>query len=341
MIDVFVSRPTWIPGEFEAGLDRFVAFLDSHDLRPRTIGITDYPAASPLDEVISLMRRCRGAIILGYPQLELLTGRIKGVELESPLDLPTEWNHIEAGLAYASGLPLLLIHHPGISRGVFDRGAVNRFIHEVDLAPHDWVLSSNIAGALKTWKSEVIEADEPQPTRPTQTASNKVDELTPDAQLRTFEIEAELDTAVRLLEPSYRIPCADDLGGEWRKFYDESSGFPVMCSGSFTGRTTGECAVFLLGRDDSRYKVVVFSEDASGSPVFHELESGAGNVRNRYLRTLEPGSHRVSRIVWKHGGPRTLHLRRVGVELGTFESASCAYYWDDQAEEFAEQWLSD
>jgi hypothetical protein len=31
--------------------------------------------------------------------------------------LPTEWNHIEAALAYSQQLPLLVIHHRGIKRG--------------------------------------------------------------------------------------------------------------------------------------------------------------------------------------------------------------------------------
>jgi len=341
MIDVFVSRPTWTPSSFEAGLGRFFAFLDSHDLRPRTLGSTDYPAASPLDEVISLMARCRGAIILGYPQLEIVTGRVKGVDLDTPLVLPTEWNHIEAGLAYASGLPLLLIHHSGITRGIFDRGAINRFVHEVDLEAHDWVLSPPVAGALKTWKAEVVKTDEPEAARSFPAVQRDTGGRVPDARQNALELHGELEAAVRLLEPDYRLPTRDDLRGEWSEFYDATSGFPVTCSGGFTGRTDGECAVFLLARDGSCYKAVVFSEDASGNPVFHELQSGAGSAQGRYLRTLEPGSHRVSRVVWKHGGPRTLHLRRAAVELGTFESASCAYYWDDESEKFTQQWLSD
>ena len=76
-------------------------------------------------------------------------------------------------------------------------------------------------------------------------------------------------------------------------------------------------------------------------PVFIELESGDGHPRNRFLRTLGPGPQPVSRIIWKDGGPRTLHLKRDAIELGTFESASCAYYWDEETESFAQQWLSD
>ena len=336
MIDVFVSRPTCLPDEFSRGLDRFFAFLDSHDLRPRTVGVTDYPAAAPLDEVIRLMGRCRGAIILGFPQIEVHTGALKGRPLENPITLPTEWNHIEAGLAYASGLPLLVIHHPGVVRGVFDRGAINRFIHEVDLRAPDWPLRPNISGAIKTWKAEMLEADVNADRRIVNAGHRSG-----GVRARAIRDPGDVDAAVRLLAPDYRVPTLDDLLGDWFESYNEETGFPIVCTGGFTGRAQGECAIFLLGRREARYRVVVFSEDRSGTPILIELESGDGYPRNRFLRTLGPGPQPVSRIIWKDGGPRTLHLRRDAIELGTFESATCAYYWDEETESFAQQWLSD
>jgi hypothetical protein len=85
VIDVFVSRPTLTAPEFAVGLQGFLTYLDSHGFRPRTLGATDYPVAGPLDEVISLMKRCRGAIILGYPQIEVRSGAIKGREIDAPM----------------------------------------------------------------------------------------------------------------------------------------------------------------------------------------------------------------------------------------------------------------
>lgn len=155
MIDVFISRPTWIAEEFREGLDGFLAFLGTHDLKPRTIGSTDYPTESPLVEVIRLMDECEGAVILGYPQIYVLRGNIKGSD-KNDFPLPTEWNHIEATLAFSKNLPLLLIHHKGISRGIFDRGAISKFIYEKDLSENNWFLSENISGALMKWKSSIV-----------------------------------------------------------------------------------------------------------------------------------------------------------------------------------------
>ena len=149
---MFVSRPTWVASSFQDGLEGFLGFLDSMGLKPRTIGTTDHPSKAPLDEVIRLMDLCAGVIILGYPQIIATSGTLKDQPLAGPLTLSTEWNHIEAGLAYARALPLLVIHHTGVSRGIFDRGAISNFIHELNLQEPAWPLSDKVRGAVETWK---------------------------------------------------------------------------------------------------------------------------------------------------------------------------------------------
>jgi hypothetical protein len=157
MIQIFVSRPTWLPTEFQQGLSEFLGLLETMDLAPRTLGVSDYPAKGPLDEVIDLLDQCAGMIVLGYPQITLATGSIKGSAVAG-LDLATEWNHIEASLAYARRLPLLVIHHLSIKRGIFDRGTINSFIYEKDLARSGWALAPDVRGALAKWKSQLAVA---------------------------------------------------------------------------------------------------------------------------------------------------------------------------------------
>ena len=159
MINVFVSRPTWISDAFDRGLQGFLSILANFDMKPRTLGASDYPNKAPLDEVIRILDLCQGAVILGYPQIELKKGTIKGKPVSEIVCLPTEWNHIEAGLAYARGIPLLVIHHVGISRGIFDRGAINSFIYEKNLADPAWPLAPEISGALRAWRDQVVKGD--------------------------------------------------------------------------------------------------------------------------------------------------------------------------------------
>lgn len=155
MKEVFLSRPNWIPESFEKGIENFYNFLKSGELNPRTIGQSDFPNESPLDEVINLMKKCEGTIVLGIPQIEIENGKIKGKPISNKLELGTEWNHIEAALAYSIGHPLLIIHHKNVGRGVFDRGASNSFIYEVDMNSPSWSISTEISGVISNWKSKL------------------------------------------------------------------------------------------------------------------------------------------------------------------------------------------
>jgi hypothetical protein len=142
--NVFLSRPTWVGEDFRPGLDGFIGMLEGMGLHPRTLGTTDYPNKAPLDEVIALLNKCSGAVILGLPQISVTGGFLKDSAIAKELLLPTEWNHIEAGLAYARGLPLLAIHHLGVRRGIFDRGAMSTFLYERDLASPAWPLAKDL-----------------------------------------------------------------------------------------------------------------------------------------------------------------------------------------------------
>lgn len=157
MTDVFVSRPTYIPDSQKDGIDNFLSLLDMMDLKPRTLGTTDYPSDAPLDEVLRMLDDCSGMIVLGIPQISIEKGSLKDQPIDGVLKLATEWNQIEAALAYSRKMPLLIIHDKGVSRGIFDRGTLAGFIHEVDFSDAHWSDVASIKGALKTWKSKVVE----------------------------------------------------------------------------------------------------------------------------------------------------------------------------------------
>ena len=154
MLEVFVSRPNWLAPEFVQGLNTFYTYLKVLGVNPRTLGVSDYPSGSPLDEVIGLVDECAGAIILGYPQIVVQTGAIKGNALAAPLTLGTEWNHMEAALVHAQKKPLLVIHHTGVSRGIFERGTFGAFVHEYDLTNPQWVMAEALVGAMNSWKKK-------------------------------------------------------------------------------------------------------------------------------------------------------------------------------------------
>jgi hypothetical protein len=109
-----------------------------------------------LDKVIAVLDECCGALIIGVPQVLAHDAEIKGTLVPGLTQLGTEWNHIEAGLAYGRNLPLLVVHHDGVTRGVFDPGTFNAYIYKSDLRNPGWSLTPNIHGALKEWLAECV-----------------------------------------------------------------------------------------------------------------------------------------------------------------------------------------
>ena len=155
MVDVFLSMPTWLPKEFESGRKGFLRTLSNIGLTHHTIGSTDHPIEGSFDAVMRVMSECEGAVILGYPQTWISEGRFKESPIQSGAILPTPWNHIEATLARAMNKPTLMIIQNGIAGGVFDRGAVNNFIYEMELSDSGWSLSGRIQGALASWMKQM------------------------------------------------------------------------------------------------------------------------------------------------------------------------------------------
>lgn len=151
MVAVFVSRPLDIPPEFESGLHVFLRLLEKQGLNPRTLGDSDFSIENPLDAASKLMDECAGAVILGYPQFAAMADN----EENSTLKLSSAWNQIEATLAYTKQIPLMIVTHPGVDSGIFDRGAAGRFVFTEELTNPNWPLQAQILGALKSWKESI------------------------------------------------------------------------------------------------------------------------------------------------------------------------------------------
>lgn len=154
--DVFLSRPSIVTDQYTNGLHRMYERLGELKIRPRTIGISDTPLRSPFSEVENLIRQCKGMIVLGYPQFELIDGTFRGSKLRPGTFLPSEWHQIEGCLAYSRKIPTLVIAHDGIDRGIFALGSADVFIHQTDLSMADWIDSEEIQKALDEFRRRII-----------------------------------------------------------------------------------------------------------------------------------------------------------------------------------------
>lgn len=158
-IPVFVSCPTALNSAQEQARAQIVAELDFLRLEPRSLGRSDYPADLPLREVHVLATHCSGGIILGFEQFHATAGTSKrGTANEKTLTgevlYPSMWNHLEAGILYGLGLPLLVFREEKIEGGIFDVGVTDVFVHKI---PTSHTNPDELRDVFLKWQARVRE----------------------------------------------------------------------------------------------------------------------------------------------------------------------------------------
>jgi hypothetical protein len=126
-LNVFVSVGGTATEQQEAFVRAVEDRLRSEGLVPHTVGRNTFSADAPLKTVTELLDRCSGTVVIALERSYFASGTEKrGGPKESALAdirLPTPWNQIEAAMAYARGLPLLLVVEAGLkSEGLLERG---------------------------------------------------------------------------------------------------------------------------------------------------------------------------------------------------------------------------
>ena len=124
------------------------------------MGQSDYPTQLPLREVHTIARHCSGGVILGFKQLEALSGKIKeGTSQESNISdsvyFPTPWNNLEAGILFSLKLPLLIFREDGIMGGIFDNGVSDVFVHEMPPARLSKDKEKSLQAVFLKWQADV------------------------------------------------------------------------------------------------------------------------------------------------------------------------------------------
>ena len=156
---IFVSKPNSLSAAQAQFCDSFFNFIRARGFNPRTLGQTDFPNAAPINAVKSVLSECSGAIVLGLKQTLILEGLQKAeTNDESALRncyLPTPWNHIEAGMAFILGLPILILKEQGVQGGIFDAGSTDKFIHQAELSG-EYLASQKFLQPFNEWQAEVI-----------------------------------------------------------------------------------------------------------------------------------------------------------------------------------------
>lgn len=160
-IPIFVSCPSTLNRKQELWRKLIIGLLEQMNLEPRAIGRSDYPTEAPLHEVLVLARKCSGGIILGFEQYYFPSGVLKRGTKDSiklrRIPIPSPWNHIESGVLFSLGVPLLVFKEEGVSGGIFDHGVTDVFIHEFPRTPILKASTNMLKDIMLKWQAQVRE----------------------------------------------------------------------------------------------------------------------------------------------------------------------------------------
>jgi len=160
-LNVFVSVGGTATEKQEAFVRAVEDRLRIEGLVPHTVGRNTFSADAPLKTVTELLDRCSGTVVIALERTYFTAGIEKrGGPKESALTevkLPTPWNHIEAAMSYARGLPLMVIVEAGLkSEGLLERG-YDWYVQWMNLEAAA-LTSNEFNGVLASWKQKMVNA---------------------------------------------------------------------------------------------------------------------------------------------------------------------------------------
>jgi hypothetical protein len=120
---VFLSQPAVRTPAQETRSQRCVELVTECGFRVETLARDGY-ALDPWRQLRRILAGVDGVVVLGLRQLDVTVGsRRPGTPEAAVVDASwsSPWMHLEAGLAVAAGLPVLVLAEGEVGEGVFDR----------------------------------------------------------------------------------------------------------------------------------------------------------------------------------------------------------------------------
>jgi hypothetical protein len=159
LLRVFLSKPGFLVNQQRQFVVSVRGFLQEQGMVCEELERIEYPKFGAIAEVRRRMSGCAGVVILGLRQLKVLDGVWRSDTAEETkvrdMELSTPWSQIEAGMAIMRGLPLLLLHQPGVVGGIFDSDANERLVYQLEVG-EDWS-SFSLRDSFATWCAAVRE----------------------------------------------------------------------------------------------------------------------------------------------------------------------------------------
>jgi hypothetical protein len=169
---VFISIGTPCAPPQADFLDALMKLLRACDIEPRVANKTDFFTANPLKEISRIMRECDGAIVVAYERTYFDAG-IEKRQSANPTQLtsvsfPTPWNQIEAAMAVALGLPIIVMVEIGLRQEGLLEDGFDWYIERLKISGDafaDKAVRSRIAAWCRRVQTEKRQAAPPRAKR--------------------------------------------------------------------------------------------------------------------------------------------------------------------------------
>jgi hypothetical protein len=137
-----------------------VYLLKEYEIELQSMEQYSVSIRDPLKPIQNRMSECCGCLVLAMERLHVKEAIAKrGSEKEDPIinqNYSTPWSHIEAAMAYQSGLPFLILKEQDIkSEGMLDDHLFVGKIVRIDTTKPDAIGEYPINSLIKTWVEDV------------------------------------------------------------------------------------------------------------------------------------------------------------------------------------------
>lgn len=140
----------------EQFLNRLRAYMRLLEVDLRSLAGGEYSREAPFEQIASLLKTCRGALVVGMERSHAYTVFERENSDEEALHenqiVPTAWNQIGGSMASALDLPVLVLRQTDLhNEGIFEATNHRRRIREFSLAAESKGLTHELAEYLKGW----------------------------------------------------------------------------------------------------------------------------------------------------------------------------------------------
>lgn len=140
-VPIFLSHPRPNSEQQRQLVDAVRGYFAERDLEPHTLGVDEYDTEVPLASIRRLMLECNGVLVLALRRYRVDQGcsvhLSNGQAVERDISgrwLTSPWSHIEAGMGFQLGLPVLVFRESGVlADGVLEQGVMASYMPELSL----------------------------------------------------------------------------------------------------------------------------------------------------------------------------------------------------------------